>query len=180
MTDLQRRNAKAVNFGIVYGISSFGLSQDLSISKKEAAEYIKQYFATYPKVKEFLDGLIEGAKEKGYITTMFGRRRPVPELSSSNFMQRSFGERVAMNSPIQGTAADIIKIAMIRVWKALRDSGLKSKLILQVHDELVIETYLEEEEQVRQILTENMKSAADLAVTLEIDLHTGMNWYEAK
>ncbi len=111
---------------------------------------------------------------------MFGRRRPVPELSSSNFMQRSFGERVAMNSPIQGTAADIIKIAMIRVWKALRDSGLKSKLILQVHDELVIETYLEEEEQVRQILTENMKSAADLAVTLEIDLHTGMNWYEAK
>lgn len=180
VTDLQRRNAKAVNFGIVYGISSFGLSQDLSISKKEAAEYIKQYFATYPKVKEFLDGLIEGAKEKGYITTMFGRRRPVPELSSSNFMQRSFGERVAMNSPIQGTAADIIKIAMIRVWKALRDSGLKSKLILQVHDELVIETYLEEEEQVRQILTENMKSAADLAVTLEIDLHTGMNWYEAK
>ena len=180
VTDLQRRNAKAVNFGIVYGISSFGLSQDLSISKKEAAEYIEQYFATYPKVKEFLDGLIEGAKEKGYITTMFGRRRPVPELSSSNFMQRSFGERVAMNSPIQGTAADIIKIAMIRVWKALRDSGLKSKLILQVHDELVIETYLEEEEQVRQILTENMKSAADLAVTLEIDLHTGMNWYEAK
>ena len=180
VTDLQRRNAKAVNFGIVYGISSFGLSQDLSISKKEAAEYIEQYFATYPKVKEFLDGLIDGAKEKGYITTMFGRRRPVPELSSSNFMQRSFGERVAMNSPIQGTAADIIKIAMIRVWKALRDSGLKSKLILQVHDELVIETYLEEEEQVRHILTENMKSAADLAVTLEIDLHTGMNWYEAK
>lgn len=180
VTDLQRRNAKAVNFGIVYGISSFGLSQDLSISKKEAAEYIEQYFATYPKVKEFLDGLVSGAKEKGYITTMFGRRRPIPELSSSNFMQRSFGERVAMNSPIQGTAADIIKIAMIRVWKALRDSGLKSKLILQVHDELVIETYLEEEEQVRQILTENMKSAADLAVTLEIDLHTGMNWYEAK
>ncbi len=180
VTDLQRRNAKAVNFGIVYGISSFGLSQDLSISKKEAAEYIEQYFATYPKVKEFLDGLVRDAKEKGYITTMFGRRRPIPELSSSNFMQRSFGERVAMNSPIQGTAADIIKIAMIRVWKALRDAGLRSKLILQVHDELVIETYLEEEEQVRQILTENMKSAAELAVTLEIDLHTGMNWYEAK
>lgn len=180
VTDLQRRNAKAVNFGIVYGISSFGLSQDLSISKKEAAEYIEQYFATYPKVKEFLDGLVRDAKEKGYITTMFGRRRPIPELSSSNFMQRSFGERVAMNSPIQGTAADIIKIAMIRVWRALRDAGLKSKLILQVHDELVIETYLEEEEQVRRILTENMKSAAELAVTLEIDLHTGMNWYEAK
>lgn len=180
VTDLQRRNAKAVNFGIVYGISSFGLSQDLSISKKEAAEYIEQYFTTYPKVKEFLDKLVEEAKADGYITTMFGRRRPIPELASSNFMQRSFGERVAMNSPIQGTAADIIKIAMIKVWKALKDAGCKSKLILQVHDELVIETYLEEEEQVRQILTENMKSAADLSVALEIDLHTGKNWYEAK
>ena len=180
VTDLQRRNAKAVNFGIVYGISSFGLSQDLSISKKEAAEYIEQYFATYPGVKEFLDKLVSDAKKNGYITTMFGRRRPVPELSSSNFMQRSFGERVAMNSPIQGTAADIIKIAMIRVWRALRDAGLKSRLILQVHDELVIETYREEEEQVRQILTENMVSAADLAVALEVDLHTGENWYEAK
>lgn len=180
VTDLQRRNAKAVNFGIVYGISSFGLSQDLSISRKEAAEYIEQYFATYPKVKEFLDRLVEDAKKQRYTTTMFGRRRPIPELSSSNFMQRSFGERVAMNSPIQGTAADIIKIAMIRVWRALRERGLKSKLILQVHDELVIETLLEEEEQVRQILSENMKAAADLAVTLEIDLHTGENWYEAK
>lgn len=180
VTDLQRRNAKAVNFGIVYGISSFGLSQDLSISRKEAAEYIEQYFATYPKVKEFLDGLVKDAKERGYITTMFGRRRPIPELSSSNFMQRSFGERVAMNSPIQGTAADIIKIAMIRVWRALKEAGLKSKLILQVHDELVIETYESEEEQVRQILSENMKEAAQLAVTLEVDLHTGKNWYEAK
>lgn len=180
VTDLQRRNAKAVNFGIVYGISSFGLSQDLSISKKEAAEYIEQYFATYPKVKEFLDRLVSDAKEKGYVTTMFGRRRPVPELSSSNFMQRSFGERVAMNSPIQGTAADIIKIAMIRVWKGLKDAGLKSKLILQVHDELLIETVKEEEAQVRRILEENMKSAAELAVTLEVDLHTGENWYEAK
>ncbi len=180
VTSLQRRNAKAVNFGIVYGISSFGLSQDLSISRKEAAEYIEQYFATYPKVKSFLDELVRSAKEKGYVTTMFGRRRPVPELSSSNFMQRSFGERVAMNSPIQGTAADIIKIAMIRVWKSLKEAGLKSKLILQVHDELVIETYLEEEEQVRRILTDEMKSAAELAVELEIDLHTGKNWYEAK
>ncbi len=180
VTDLQRRNAKAVNFGIVYGISSFGLSQDLSISKKEAAEYISQYFATYPKVKEFLDGLVAEARQKGYVTTLFHRRRPVPELSSSNFMQRSFGERVAMNSPIQGTAADIIKIAMIRVWRALREAGLKSKLILQVHDELLIETLKEEEEQVRKILSENMKSAADLAVTLEVDLHTGENWYEAK
>ncbi len=180
VTDLQRRNAKAVNFGIVYGISSFGLSQDLSISKKEAAQYIEQYFATYPKVKEFIDKLVTDAREKGYTETMFGRRRPIPELSSSNFMQRSFGERVAMNAPIQGTAADIIKIAMIKVWKALKEEGLKSRLLLQVHDELLIETALEEEERVREILTENMKSAADLAVTLEIDLHTGSNWYEAK
>ncbi|MCI8528215.1 MAG: DNA polymerase I [Lachnospiraceae bacterium] len=180
VTDLQRRNAKAVNFGIVYGISSFGLSQDLSISRKEATDYIEQYFETYPKVKDFLDTLVSDGKKNGYITTMFGRRRPIPELSSSNYMQRSFGERVAMNSPIQGTAADIIKIAMIRVWKALREQGLKSRLILQVHDELVIETLLEEEEQVRKLLEENMKAAADLAVTLEVDLHTGDNWYEAK
>lgn len=179
VTDLQRRNAKAVNFGIVYGISSFGLSQDLSISRKEAAEYIEQYFATYPKVKEYLDKLVSDAKEKGYIITMFGRRRPIPELSSSNFMQRSFGERVAMNSPIQGTAADIIKIAMIKVWNALKEAGLQSKLILQVHDELLIETYEEEVEQVKQILAENMKNAAQLAVNLEVDLHVGNNWYEA-
>lgn len=180
VTDLQRRNAKAVNFGIVYGISSFGLSQDLSITPKEAAKYIEQYFATYPKVKVFLDNLVADAKEKGYVTTMFGRRRPVPELASSNFMQRSFGERVAMNSPIQGTAADIIKIAMIKVWKALKEAGLRSKLILQVHDELLIETWKEEEEQVQKILSENMKSAVNLLVTLEVDLHTGENWYEAK
>lgn len=180
VTSLQRRNAKAVNFGIVYGISSFGLSQDLSISRKEAAEYIEQYFATYPGVKAFLDKLVVDAKENGYTTTMFGRRRPIPELSSSNFMQRSFGERVAMNSPIQGTAADIMKIAMIRVWRGLKEAGLGSKLILQVHDELVIEVHAEEVEQVRAILTKEMKSAAALAVSLEIDLHTGENWYEAK
>ena len=180
VTDLQRRNAKAVNFGIVYGISSFGLSQDLSISRKEATEYIEQYFATYPGVKEFLDKLVVDAKRDGYVTTMFGRRRPVPELSSGNFMQRSFGERVAMNSPIQGTAADIIKIAMIRVWKRLKDEQLKSKLILQVHDELLIETAEDEIEEVKKILDEEMKAAADLSVTLEIDMHTGSNWYEAK
>lgn len=180
VTDLQRRNAKAVNFGIVYGISSFGLSQDLSISKKEAAEYIAHYFETYPGIKKFLDDTVKDAKENGYVTTMFGRRRPVPELSSSNFMQRSFGERVAMNSPIQGTAADIIKIAMIRVWKRLKKEELSSKLILQVHDELLIETKAEEKDQVARILEEEMKGAADLAVKLEIDLHTGNNWYEAK
>lgn len=180
VTDLQRRNAKAVNFGIVYGISSFGLSQGLSITKKEAAEYIEQYFATYPGVKEFLDNAVKEAKEKGYAVTLFGRRRPVPELSSSNFMQRSFGERVAMNSPIQGTAADVIKIAMIRVHQRLKEGGFQSKLILQVHDELLIETYKEEAEQVRVILEEEMSRAADLFVPLEIDLHEGSDWYEAK
>ena len=180
VTDLQRRNAKAVNFGIVYGISSFGLSQDLSITRKEAADYIEQYFQTYPDVKKFLDRQVQEAKEKGYTTTLFGRRRPVPELNSSNFMQRSFGERVAMNSPIQGTAADIIKIAMIRVWKALRKEGLSSRLILQIHDELLIETKESEAERVRQILETQMKGAADLAVSLEVDLHTGKNGYDAK
>ncbi|MBD5517110.1 MAG: DNA polymerase I [Lachnospiraceae bacterium] len=180
VTDLQRRNAKAVNFGIVYGISSFGLSQDLSISKKEAADYIEQYFQTYPGVKRFLDHMVAEAKQQSYVTTMYGRRRPIPELSSNNFMQRSFGERVAMNSPIQGTAADIMKIAMIRVWERLHSGNLKSRLILQVHDELLIETFEEEEEQVRQILTEQMQQAAELSVRLEIDLHTGTDWYEAK
>ncbi|MCM1121902.1 MAG: DNA polymerase I [Eubacterium sp.] len=180
VTSLQRRNAKAVNFGIVYGISSFGLSQDLSISKKEAAEYIEQYFETYPDVKKFLDNMVEKAKQNGYVTTMYGRRRPIPELSSNNFMQRSFGERVAMNSPIQGTAADIMKIAMIRVWERMHREGLRSRLILQVHDELLIETLIGEEEQVRAILTEEMQNAANLAVKLEIDLHTGSDWYEAK
>ena len=180
VTDLQRRNAKAVNFGIVYGISSFGLSQDLSITRKEAAEYIEKYFETYPGVKAFLDHLVEEAKEKGYVTTMFGRRRPVPELKSSNFMQRSFGERVAMNSPIQGTAADIIKIAMIRVNERLKRQQMKSRLVLQVHDELLIEAWKEEAEQVRQILTEEMHRAADLRVSLEIDMHEGNSWYEAK
>ena len=180
VTDLQRRNAKAVNFGIVYGISSFGLSEDLSISRKEAAAYIEQYFETYPQVKQFIDSLVKEAKKNGYAVTLYGRRRPVPELFSSNFMQRSFGERVAMNSPIQGTAADIIKIAMIRVFERLKKEGLKSKLILQVHDELLIETALEEEEQVRMILEEEMVHASSLAVELEIGLHVGINWYEAK
>ena len=180
VTPLQRRNAKAVNFGIVYGISSFGLSQDLSITRKEAAAYIQKYFETYPSIKGFLDGLVEQGKEKGYVSTMFGRRRPVPELKSSNFMQRSFGERVAMNSPIQGTAADIIKIAMNRVYKRLLDEKLRSRLVLQVHDELLIETWKDEIPQVSRILEEEMKGAVNLAVELEVDMHQGNNWYEAK
>ena len=180
VTDLQRRNAKAVNFGIVYGISSFGLSQDLSISRKEAAEYIEQYFLTYPGIKTFLDNTVASAREHGYVETLFGRRRPMPELKSSNYMQRSFGERVAMNAPIQGTAADIIKVAMIGVSRRLKEKQMKSRLVLQVHDELLIETYIPELKQVEEILKEEMERAADLKVPLLVDMHTGNNWYEAK
>lgn len=180
VTSQQRRNAKAVNFGIVYGISSFGLSQDLSITRKEAAQYIEDYFKTYPGIKAFLDDTVKHAKEMGYVVTLFGRRRPVPELASSNFMQRSFGERVAMNAPIQGTAADIIKIAMIGVHKRLRERQMKSRLVLQVHDELLIEAYQPELEEVKAILREEMEQAVSLDVPLEVDMHTGENWYEAK
>ncbi len=180
VTPLQRRNAKAVNFGIVYGISAFGLSEDLSITRKEALQYIERYFETYPKVKEFLDHLVEIGKEQGYVTTMFGRRRPIPELKSSNFMQRSFGERIAMNSPIQGTAADIIKIAMNRVDKRLKEEGYHSRIVLQVHDELLIEVKKEELENVKMILADEMRGAASLDVPLEIDMKTGNSWFETK
>ena len=180
VTELQRRNAKAVNFGIVYGISSFGLSQDLSITRKEAAQYIEHYFETYPGIKKFLDDSVAHAKEKGYAVTLYGRRRPVPELKSSNFMQRNFGERVAMNAPIQGSAADIIKIAMIGVDRELKKRGMKSRLILQVHDELLIEAAREELEEVKELLKDQMENAAHLSVPLIVDMHTGENWYEAK
>lgn len=179
VTPLQRRNAKAVNFGIVYGISSFGLSQDLSISREEAKQYIESYFETFPGIRTFLDRAVADAREKGYSETMFGRRRPVPELSSGNFMQRQFGERIAMNSPIQGTAADIIKIAMIRVYRRLKEEHLLSRLVLQVHDELLVETAGDEIELVKQILGEEMRNAAKLSVMLEIDMNEGSNWFEA-
>ena len=180
VTDLQRRNAKAVNFGIVYGISSFGLSQDLSINRKEAEGYIRAYFEQYPKVKEFLDKTVADAEEDGYVTTMFGRRRPLPEILSSNFMQRSFGKRVAMNAPIQGSAADIMKIAMIRVWEELKKQNLESRILIQVHDELLLEVKEEEVEKVERILVEGMKNAADLLVDMEVDVHCGNDWYDAK
>lgn len=180
VTDLQRRNAKAVNFGIVYGISSFGLSQDLSISKKEAQQYIEDYFAMYPAVHAYLESAKEDAKKTGYSVTAFGRRRPIPELKNSNFMQRSFGERVAMNAPIQGTAADVIKIAMIRVYDRLLKEGMEAKIILQIHDELLIETPEKEKDRVMAILEEEMSGAADFPVKLEVDAHWGMDWYEAK
>lgn len=180
VTPLQRRNAKAVNFGIVYGISSFGLSQDLDISRQEAQKYINSYFETYPGIKKFLDDTVAEAREKGCSVTLYGRKRPMPELSSGNFMQRQFGERAAMNAPIQGTAADIMKIAMNRVADRLKKEKLEAKLLLQVHDELLIETPLKEEAKVREILQQEMMHAAELSVPLEIDMHTGRNWYEAK
>ena len=175
-----RRKAKAVNFGIIYGISSFGLGEDLGISRKEASGYIEKYFETYSRIKQYLDEKVEEAKEKGYVKTLFGRIRPIPELKSSNFMQRSFGERVAMNSPIQGTAADIIKLAMIKVFRELKDKGYSSRLILQIHDELLIEADKNEEEAVRELLERCMTEAAELAVPLYVDVHTGQSLYDAK
>ena len=180
VTPLQRRSAKAVNFGIVYGISAFGLSQDLSISAKEAKEYMDKYFETYPGVKEYQESVIASAKAKGYSETMYGRRRPMPELKSGNFNMRQFGERVAMNAPIQGSAADIMKIAMINVFFKIKEMGLKSRLILQIHDELVIETYNDEALVVTDLLTKEMERSADLLVPLSAECHTGNDWYEAK
>lgn len=180
VTPRQRSNAKAVNFGIVYGISSFGLGQDLNITKKEAEDYINQYFEAYPKLKQYLDCLVEQAKETGYVTTLYGRKRPIPELSSSNFMQRNFGERIAMNSPIQGTAADIMKIAMLRVKKALKAQGLQTKILLQIHDELLLEAPKEEAKQVAKLLKEEMMAAACLSVPLSVEVKIGENWYETK
>ncbi|MGN0437968.1 MAG: DNA polymerase I [Lachnospiraceae bacterium] len=177
---IMRRNAKAVNFGIVYGISAFGLSEDLNISRKEATEYMEGYFATYPGVKKFQEETVDEAKKTGITKTLFHRIRPIPEISSSNFMQRSFGERIAMNSPIQGTAADIIKIAMIRVYTRMKKEGLKSSLILQIHDELLIEAYKEEVDDVKAILQEEMMQAVQLSVPLLVEACVGNDWYEAK
>ncbi len=179
VTPEMRRNAKAVNFGIIYGISSFGLSNDLSISVSEAKQYIDSYFHTYPKIKTFLDNLVQSAKDKGYSETILGRKRPIPDLSSKNFRLRSFGERVAMNAPIQGTAADIMKIAMIRVFNELYSRNLKSRLILQVHDELLIETYKDEVDEVKSILEEAMTKAVELKVPLMIETGEGDNWLNA-
>lgn len=180
VTSLQRRNAKAVNFGVVYGISAFGLSEGLSISRKEAQEYINNYFKTYPDVKKFLDNQIMQAKQEGYVTTLFGRRRPIPELSSGNFMQRQFGERVAMNSPIQGTAADIMKIAMINVSNALKENKLDAHVVLQVHDELLVEVKENQAEAVKELVAEVMHNAAKLKVALEVDAKIGKTWLDAK
>lgn len=180
VTELQRSNAKAVNFGIIYGKGAFSLGQDLGISRKEAEEYIQAYFARYPKIKTFMDSTIQNGTKNGYVSTLWNRRRNMPELQSRNFMQRAAGERAAMNMPIQGTAADIIKLAMIKVHRALREGGYRSRLILQVHDELLIETEQTEKDAVAKILKENMEQAADLLVPLDVEVHEGASWFEAK
>ena len=180
VTHQMRSNAKAVNFGIVYGISPFSLSQDIGVAQWEAKEYIESYFQTYPGVRKHMTEVVEQAKADGYVETLYHRRRALPELKSSNFNMRSFGERVALNMPIQGTAADIMKLAMVAVWKRLKAEGLEARLVLQVHDELIVECPQAEAEQVQRLLTEEMEGVAHLAVPLTAEAHWGKNWLEAK
>nr|WP_294574624.1 DNA polymerase I [uncultured Romboutsia sp.] len=180
VTSKQRSDAKAVNFGIVYGKSDFGLSEDLNIPVKQAKEYIENYFNKYNKIKEFMDNIIENASNNGYVTTILNRRRYIPEIKSSNFMLRNAGKRAAMNAPIQGSAADIIKIAMINVYKKLEENNLKSKLILQVHDELIVETIDSEIDIVKKIVKDEMENAVSLDVNLDVDLNIGDSWYDTK
>ena len=180
VTKEQRTRAKAVNFGIVYGISDFGLSEQLKIPRKEAKQYIEQYLDKYQGIKQFMEDIVETAKTEGYVETLFHRRRYVPEIKSNNFMVRQFGSRIAMNTPIQGTAADIMKLAMVNVYKELKSQKLKSKIILQVHDELLIEAVEEEKEQVEKILKQEMENVIKLKVPLKIDIEEGNNLYDAK
>jgi len=180
VTPDMRRSAKAVNFGIVYGISDFSLAKDINVSRKEAARYIEGYLNTYPRVKQYMEDTVRNGQEKGYVETLFHRIRHIPELKSSNFAVRSFGKRVAMNTPIQGSAADIIKIAMVRVWRELKKRKLKSRLILQVHDELLVETWEDELDEVKDIVRVGMEEAVALSVPLTVDISVGRNWYEAK
>ncbi len=175
-----RRKAKAVNFGIVYGISDYGLSKDLHIPRQEAADYIASYFEKCSGVKNFLDKIVEKAHDDGFVTTIFGRRRDLPAIKSSNYNQRTLAERMAMNTPIQGSAADIIKLAMIKTHHALNEHSLKSRILLQVHDELVLETVKEEEAQVAELVRHAMENVVQLSVPLFIDIHTGKNWAAAK
>ena len=179
VTPRLRSSAKAINFGIMYGKGAFSLGKDLGISVKEADTFLKTYLNTFPKVDGYMQNCIEHAKEKGYVETLFGRRRPLPELASSNFQVRSSGERMARNTPIQGTAADVIKLAMVRVWKRLRDEKMESRLILTVHDELIVEAPEAEAEKAAQILREEMEGCVQYAVPLSTDVHAGKNWLEA-
>lgn len=180
VTSLQRSNAKAVNFGVIYGMSGFGLSNNLNITRKEAERYIADYFNKFDRVKEYMDQLVSEGKKNGWVSTMMGRRRAIPEINASNYMVRQAGERLAMNSPIQGTAADIIKIAMVKVDQALKKECEKSRLLLQVHDELIIEAHKSELDQVKELLQHCMESAVEMQVKLLVDLHTGNNWFELK
>jgi DNA polymerase-1 len=180
VTNEMRSRAKAINFGIVYGMGAFTLSRDIKVSVKEAGRYINSYLSHYSGIKKYLDNCVEDAKEKGYVTTLFNRRRYLPELNDSNAMQRKFGERVAKNMPIQGTAADIIKIAMINVYNRLKAENLEARLILQVHDELIVESPENEVEQVKDILRQEMENAAKLKVNLVVDVNIGKTWYESK
>ena len=180
VTSSMRSKAKAVNFGIVYGIGEFSLAQDIKVPMKTAREYINGYFETYPEIKSYLDGVVEFSKENGYVKTLAGRRRYIPEIKSSNFNLRAFGERVAMNAPIQGYAADIIKIAMVRVYQRLKNENLESKLILQVHDELIIDAKADEVEKVKVILKEEMENAVNLDVPLIVDMKSAESWYDTK
>ena len=180
VTPEMRKKAKAVNFGIMYGIGAFSLSDDIGVSRAEAQAYIDQYLAGFPGIDAYFKKTIEGGYENGYVTTLFGRRRYIPELAGSNKMQQKFGERVAMNSPIQGTAADIIKLAMIRVHERLLESGLDARLILQVHDELLIEAHRNDADAAERILREEMENAVSYSVPLNVDIHQGNNWFEAK
>ena len=178
VTKLQRSEAKAVNFGIVYGISDYGLSQDLNITRKQAKTYIDEYLNSYPQISKYMEDVVKKAKTDGYVETIFERRRYIPEINSSNFNLRSFGERIALNTPIQGTAADIIKLAMINVYDRLKEEGLDAKLILQIHDELVIEAPKSEKKIVEKLLKEEMENAVDLKVKLLVELESGDSWYE--
>lgn len=180
ITKEERSSAKAVNFGIVYGISDFGLAEQLGISRKAAKEYIEQYLEEYSGIKQYMTDIVEDAKNKGYASTMFGRRRYIQELSSNNYMVREFGKRAAMNTPIQGTAADIMKIAMIKVYKEIKERNLKSKIVLQVHDEMMIEAPIEEKEQIKQILKQSMEAAASLEVPLVAEISEAQTWYDCK
>ena len=180
VTKEQRSNAKAVNFGIVYGISDFGLGEQLGISRKIAKQYITEYLEQYSGIKAFMENITEEAKEKGYVETLFHRRRYIPELKSNNYMVRQFGSRAAMNTPIQGTAADIMKIAMIKVYRELKKRNLKSKIVLQVHDEMMLEVLPEEKEEIKIMMKEAMETAASLNVPLIAEISEAENWYECK
>ena len=180
VTQEMRRSAKAVNFGIVYGISAFSLSQDLGITTAEARAYMDGYFSAFPGVRKYMDDVVARAKDAGYVETLFHRRRDLPELGSSNFNLRSFGERVALNMPIQGAAADIMKLAMLAVWKRLGTEDLKARLVLQVHDELIVECPEAEAETVARLLEEEMENVVKLSIPLTAEAHWGRNWLEAK